>query len=266
MLTGKIEQFTYLSNFKSLQDFNNHMEAFLAEHKRHFTKSELKCLKMLARYSAKVWGVSNISISKLLKAVAKTFGVVSEATFHRMKRKAIKLGILAVHATERANKSQSSNVWVFQRWINNDTPLEKRHPNKDKGSEDKALTSHKAINLSNTNNQLNTRTESVDSQKIVDKIIPDWINKELAEYISNFYPMRDVIEFARISLINNFEYQFTTDEAAEIALKAFKQLVHKIKHSGKVKNPFGYFNGILKKKMNHQFRSNEFFGYWVNLE
>ncbi|MGR9049223.1 hypothetical protein ACQ4XT_11390 [Halobacillus faecis] len=122
MLIGKVEQFKSFSQFDSLKDFNNNIEQWLLEYKHDFTKKELVCLKRLYRFCSKVFGVSTISINKLLAAIEEKDQVkVSEATFHRFKRKAIKLGLLSVHATKRVNDSQSSNVWIFNKY---DTPCE----------------------------------------------------------------------------------------------------------------------------------------------
>lgn len=94
MKQSNITSFQHLSQFSSLKDFNSNIEAFLFEHKNDFTRSELICFKALTRFAVKVKGVSNISINKLLKAISAQFKAVSESTFHRMKRKAIKLGII----------------------------------------------------------------------------------------------------------------------------------------------------------------------------
>src|SRR5699024_3160608 len=114
MLINDITHFKHLSNFTTLKNFNNHIEMHLCDFKQHFTKKELIILKRLIRYSAKVYGVSNVSIRRLIKAVERYDNTtVSPATFHRMKRKAVKFGMLEIHQSKRNDNSQSSNIYVF---------------------------------------------------------------------------------------------------------------------------------------------------------
>ncbi|MFD2681147.1 hypothetical protein [Bacillus seohaeanensis] len=61
MQQSNITTFQSLSQFSSLKDFNNNIEAFLSIHKKDFTTSELHCFKALSRFAVKVLGVSNIS-------------------------------------------------------------------------------------------------------------------------------------------------------------------------------------------------------------
>lgn len=58
--------------------------------------------------------MSNISTRRLIQAVEESDKVsISEAVFRRMKRKAVKLGMLEVHSYRRGDNSQSSNLYVF---------------------------------------------------------------------------------------------------------------------------------------------------------
>ena len=150
MLIGKVEQFKAYSQFSSLKQFNNHMEQWLVDYKQEFSKKELVCLKRLYRFCSKVYGVSTISIKKLIKAIQEKDQVnVSEATFHRFKRKSIKLGLLSVHSTKRINESQSSNVWVFNQY---DTPCQSETLTEQQ-TEKLETTPLKTSKLFKTNNQ-----------------------------------------------------------------------------------------------------------------
>jgi hypothetical protein len=55
----KIEGFEGYSQFKSVKEFNTHVEMWLAVKKQEFSKGELVGLKRLVRFSAKVPGVCN---------------------------------------------------------------------------------------------------------------------------------------------------------------------------------------------------------------
>src|SRR5574342_512989 len=116
--SGNIEGFEQYSQFKNLEEFNRHMEMWLLDHKEDFTKGELVGLKRLVRFSAKIPGVSNAKIGTVLKAIHEEYhdNGISRSTFKRMIQKAINLGILTVYETERKNGSQSSNLYVFNRF------------------------------------------------------------------------------------------------------------------------------------------------------
>jgi hypothetical protein len=118
LLTNNIKNFKRHSQFKSLKDFNNNIEQWMIEYKHQFTTSELIALKRLIRYSAKVPGISNAKINTILNAInekANGYGV-SRSTFKRMISKAKKIGLLEVKETVRSNQSQSSNLYIFQRF------------------------------------------------------------------------------------------------------------------------------------------------------
>ena len=259
MRSGNIEQFKHLSNFRDLKDFNNHMEAFLAQHKKDFTKSELICFKALLRYSVKVLGVSNVSINKLLKSISERFGEVSESTFHRMKRKAIKLGILTVYTTHRKNGSQSSNVWVFNRFLNSqtiDTPTsdvkqEKVATNQENIVEQ--LTPPKTSNLNfKTSNLLNKRNKTLDASFTTNRV-----PMEFRDLVKCFYDDYKTIEelWKVIHIQTYYLSYYSLDDRISLAIDSFKQMVRNIKRGRKVQNIFGYFWGIVEKKLDEEYKS-----------
>ncbi|MFS1519658.1 hypothetical protein V1503_24845 [Bacillus sp. SCS-151] len=126
ILNGRIEEFKHYSNFKNLKEFNNHIEMFLAIHKKEFTKSEFIAFNRLRKYCAKVIGVANASKRKILEAIQgkDTEPGVSESTFHRMRRKAEDLGILKIEPTHRRDESRSTNLWIFNRFVAESTTID----------------------------------------------------------------------------------------------------------------------------------------------
>ncbi|KOO46416.1 hypothetical protein [Priestia koreensis] len=245
MKQGKIEQFQHLSNFSSLKDMNNNMESFLSVHKSAFTASELICFKVLLRFSCKVKGVSNISVNKLLKSISETCKKVSESTFHRMKRKAIKLGILAVIPTERSNKSQSSNLWVFHRFINNDTPYAKDKSLVNKQSEDKPMTPQKTVKHSKTNSHINTRKDNVIKNVPV----------EFQSLAKCYYSVKEVLELWKcVKHSTKYLTYYTQQDRTELSIRAFKQMICNIKLGYKIKKSiFAYYHGILNGLLDREY-------------
>jgi hypothetical protein len=126
LLANRIEEFKEYSQFTSLKEFNNHMEMFLAENKDKFTPSEFLAFNRLRKFCAKILGVANASKKKILAAIQEKDDElgVSESTFNRMKRKAIELGILSVQTTYRKNESQSTNLWIFNRFVSNSSTID----------------------------------------------------------------------------------------------------------------------------------------------
>ncbi|WP_458353201.1 hypothetical protein [Peribacillus frigoritolerans] len=115
MLSGRIENFKEYSKFSSIKEFNNTIEIFLTDHKKHFTKGELVAFKRLVRFSAKYVGVANAKIGTLVKAINEKvngFGV-SRSTFERMLRKAKDLGIVSIVNTKKSKGGKGHNVYIF---------------------------------------------------------------------------------------------------------------------------------------------------------
>ncbi|OAO80934.1 hypothetical protein [Anoxybacillus flavithermus] len=263
MRSGNIEQFKHLSQFRDIRDFNNNIEAFLAEHKKDFTKSELICFKALLRYCAKIAGVSNVSINKLLQSISERFGEVSESTFHRMKRKAIKLGILTVYTTHRKNGSQSSNVWVFNRFLNSqtiDTPIsdvkqEKVAKNQENIVEQ--LTPHKTNNLLETNNHINKRNENVQKENLDGSYTSKRVPAEFRDFVKYFFnDAKTIEEFWKVIQIQTYYYTYmSVDDKVSLAIDAMKQLIRNVKFGRKVRNVFGYYYAIVEAILDREYEN-----------
>lgn len=116
--TEYIQLYKPFSNFNSLEEFNNHIEQFLAVHKSDFTQSEFIAFRRLTKYCAKAYGVATASIGTILRAIEKMdcAGGISKSTFHRMRRKAIKNGILKVIERKQRGGNNSTNIWIFQQY------------------------------------------------------------------------------------------------------------------------------------------------------
>lgn len=122
LFTASVTSFKSLSKFTSLKDFNDNIEMWLADHKSKFTPTELIAFKRLARHAVKVPGLANASLKKLVMASQQKddngtgIGGVSRSTMQRAIKKAVQLGIVIIKDTIRQNKSQSTNLYIFQRY------------------------------------------------------------------------------------------------------------------------------------------------------
>ncbi|MFD2444216.1 hypothetical protein ACFSO7_09560 [Bacillus sp. CGMCC 1.16607] len=234
-----IDQFTSFSLFSSLQEFNHHLEMWLSVCKEKFSKGELIGLKRLVRFSAKVPGVCNAKIGTLLKAVHEDYNAngISRSTFKRMVLKAKSLGILTVHETERKNGSQSSNLYIFNRFLQNEPPKAEK------------MSHHiESNNLIKTIKQkITKRNETeLDSTFTSDKVPSPFIN-----VVKYYFPEATIIEeywkMASIAAYRN-NREKDTEQVLAIAIQSFKQLIRKLKLTSAVKKPIAYFYGIVNRK------------------
>ncbi|WP_053366541.1 hypothetical protein [Bacillus sp. FJAT-27245] len=238
--TGKIESFAHYSKFSSLKEFNNHFEQWLLEHKHDFTKSELIGLKHLVRFCAKVPGVSNAKIGTILKAINEDLGEngISRSTFKRMTQKAVKIGILSIHETERKNGSQTSNLYVFNRF----TTIEPPKP--------EILNHPETSNLSKQKNQ-EIKERPAEQKQLDESFTNDKIPQEFTELVNCFFPNSKTIEeywrMANIAAYSNYRDN-EPDTVLDIAIHAFKQMIGKLKSRTAIRNPIAYYYGILSKK------------------
>ncbi|MEI3611792.1 hypothetical protein [Pseudogracilibacillus sp. SO30301A] len=291
--SGDVSQFKHLSQFNSLQNFNNNIEMHLADHKKQFTKKELIILKRLIRYSAKVPGVSNVSIRRLIQAVEQHDNTtVSEATFHRMKRKAVKLGLLTIHATNRTDNSQSSNLYVFNAYstskvtndsTKNDIPcndIKQQGTAVEQQSRKSKMTSLEADKNYKTNIINNSRKGDVKFDAGVLKItstndfdhtfVSSNVPKKLVDAIVPFYPkMSDVYAIYKRLKLATREYPDSLIYNLDDYIKCFKETIVRLKR-GIIRGEYlGYLFGAFKNKaheLKHTYHMPEDSVYfdWVN--
>ncbi|WP_071394806.1 hypothetical protein [Bacillus tuaregi] len=115
--SGAVVQFEAYSQFKSVEEFLQHVERLLVDYEKELTQKEWVALSMLAQYSTIIPGVSNPTIAVMLEFIQeKDYDkMISRATFKRMLTKAKALGILTVVETEKENGFQLSNLYIFNK-------------------------------------------------------------------------------------------------------------------------------------------------------
>ena len=240
--SGKIEGFEGYSQFKSVKEFNTHVEMWLAVKKQEFSKGELVGLKRLVRFSVKVPGVSNAKIGTLLKAINDDYqgNGISRSTFKRMIIKAKALGILSIYETERKNGSQSSNLYSFNRFPQSEPPkAEKLNPPKETN------------NLLKTNNQKSSKRNEapieLDHTFVSDKV-PQAFVQLVKYFLTDAKTIEEYWHMVQIAAFR-FECNQQTEDVLSIAIKSFKQLIRKLKSTKQVVKPIAFFYGILTNKL-----------------
>ena len=240
--SGRIEGFEGYSQFKSVKEFNKHVEMWLAVKKQEFSKGELVGLKRLVRFSVKVPGVSNAKIGTLLKAINEEYqgNGISRSTFKRMIIKAKELGIITIYETERKNGSQSSNLYSFNRFPASEPPKAEKlnHP--------KETNNH----LKTNNQKSSKRNEApveLDHSFVSDKVPQAFV--QLVKYF--FTDAKTIEEYWHMVQIAAFRFECNqqTEDVLSIAIQSIKQLIRKLKSTNKVAKPIAFFYGILTNKL-----------------
>lgn len=262
MRSGNIEQFKHLSQFRDLKDFNNNIEQWMIDLKAKFTKSELIALKRLIRFSAKVAGVCNAKIATIVSATHEKDGMgISRSTFKRMITKAKAFGLLAVYETVRKNGSQSSNLYVFNRYpVKEDVSFSQtiELPKEEK------LNRPQTNNLLETNNQdvINKRNENVSDKKYLeDKLDGSFTSSrvptEFRDFVKCFFDDAKAIEeFWKIITIQTYYYTYmSVDDKVSLAIDAMKQLIRNIKFGCKIRNIFGLYYAIVGALLDREYES-----------
>lgn len=236
MRSAQFDIFKSYSQFSSLKEFNTHIEKWLLDYKHEFTKAEIVGLKRLIRFSAKTPGVSNAKIATILKAVHEQYrdNGISRSTFKRMLIKAKKLGMLTIYETERNNGSQSSNLYVFNRFpINNHNEINNKKLPKE------------------TSSTMNTMSPCPQPDKLDYTYTSERVPKPFIDWVKIYYnDAKTIEEFWK--MVNIAAYKNSceekTDQVLAIAITAFKLLIRKLKTTKTLRNPLAYFYGILMKK------------------
>ncbi|MEH7386475.1 hypothetical protein V7147_13865 [Bacillus sp. JJ1521] len=241
--SGTIDKFEDYSNFSSLQEFNRHMEMWMLQYKDDFSKGELVGLKRLVRYSAKVPGVCNAKIGTMLKSIHEEYNGngVSRSTFKRMIQKAVALGIFTVYETERKNGSQTSNLYVFNRY----PEINSTHHEPPK----KEILNHH----NETSNSFKTKQDIKERKDapLDFTFTSDRVPVSFVEAVKPFFPEAKIIEeYWKMTTIaankNNRDKECV--DMIELSINAFKQMIIKLKKNT-VHNPFAYFYGVLTREL-----------------
>ncbi|MGG1679406.1 hypothetical protein ACIFOT_27350 [Neobacillus sp. NRS-1170] len=241
--SGNIKEFEKFSQFKSLKEFNHQMEMWLLDHKKDFSKGELIGLKRLIRFSAKIPGVCNAKIGTILRSINQEYkeNILSRSTFKRMILKGKQIGIFTIYETERKNGSQSSNLYVFNRYPACEPPKQE------------TMNRHKeTINLLKTekDQKINKRIEG--PSELDHTYVSNRVPQPFVQLVKCFFPEAKVIEeyWRMVHLIaKSYELDHTTDLIVDLAIQSFKQLIRKLKFTNVVRKPIAYFYGILNEKV-----------------
>jgi len=231
MQINNIENFTSLSQFTSLKEFNSHMEQWALDVKELFTPSQYIALRRLIKFSCKHFGICTAKIGTLVKATYENndMGGISRSTFKRAITKAKELGILTVHESTRQNGSQSSNIYVFNRYQSQDEPPNSEQLNHQLNSQ----------SIKTTNN-IKERKVDVEyfSHEFVSSSIPSQFVEATRSHLGNAESILKA--WSRLSLCTRkLGTESLKMSHINTFIKTYKEVIYKYKQ-GKVKDLFGY--------------------------
>lgn len=237
MKAGNIANFSHLSQFRDLKDFNNNVEQWMIDIKQEFTKSELIALKRLVRFAAKVPGICNAKIQTIVAATHNDTIGISRSTFERMLRKAKALGFIEVHNTSKRGY-QAHNVYVFT-----------LYPTKEVVQSENIDVPNKTVNPPESINLLiNKRIDGTLDHTYVSNRVP----KRFTELVRCFFDDATIIEeYYRMYRISTYwlETVYDSDVLLSIGLDSFKQIIRTLKRNRVRKNPYAYYYGVLQRKL-----------------
>lgn len=274
MKSGNIKQYAHLSEFTTVEQFNESNQRFLEKYEGKFTKGERLAFDVLTRFSVKEIGICNARVCKLVQAAQSQKGGISRSTFERMLRKAKQLGIITIYNTIREQGGYSHNVYVFHRFDRTDrhkltdrqTPKNEapptiqspKKPQETINLENKKITEiHRPIHL-----------ESLD-YTFVPSYVPDQFTRNVKPFFSTAKKICELWDRALIAY-RSMKFYEPIEEFLPTIIKAFKETVYKWKRK-KIEKSFityyyGTVAGMLAVEKRKQVASQNSFYDWLAIE
>lgn len=238
-----MDRYRKLQQFKSLKDFDTNRKSIFYAIKDRLSKGALLVWNELAQRSIDVPGVCWVQIDTLAKSVN-----VSRSTVERAIRLFKKLGVLQVEQTTRPVKGgDGANVYIFQK-LGEGAEMKGRENSEkpcDSKNEPSNLPKDTKIPLFLKNNITKERT-----------VKPAWIPQSFYSLVSAHYSDVETIEeYWRAAYATTYAYNFTQETKTELAIEAFYAMKSKRK---KLRNPIGFFTGVMKRKAKKRHIENMF--------
>jgi hypothetical protein len=248
--------------FSSVDEMNWH----IAKMKKqvHFTPAELRILDVMAKHSCKVIGACWLKKENIMKLAH----VESEITLRRFFKKMQNHGFMKIYRTYRAKKGgQSSNIYEFQK-VFSENCLGGLSRRESAGNAvmptDQAVKTETETTIHETkmNNNTDKRTQNVSNDKFLeDKLDASYTSSkvptEFRDLVKCFYNDAQTIEelWKIIHIQTYYLSHYSLNDRIALAIDSFRQMIRNIKRGRKVRNIFGYFWGIVEKKLDEEYES-----------
>jgi predicted transcriptional regulator len=265
--SGDYATFKKLATFENVDKMNLFIRKVLYNLKHKLTPSAIKVLKKMSQYACKYPGVCWVKIKTLAAEIG-----VSERTIKRAIKLLEELGIIEKYLTMRSGGGYGHPVFVIN---NHDHDEFKELPNSNVTSDvtsemsprqeakntdiskDKQHFSETETIISKTvssrENKMYKRKEravqDIKSVKLTKDFTSDRVPVEFRDLVGCFFDDAEQIEeYWKVVWLHSRHLNEDKETILDVAIKSFKQLVRKLK-KGLVRNPFGYFFGIVNKKL-----------------
>lgn len=260
---------TQYSTFGTVGELVANVDFFVK--RNHLKKSEFNVLKYIADVSKNYLGACWLKVRTIVNKLG-----ISDSTVRRATRSLEKLGIIKkVRTTREKTGGDGSNVYIIQRLCDSagDIPqmTDRQCPEnpdlKALESQDSEANILSSKNISKKDSEYTKRKEGQEYNVHFDhSFVSDHVEKDFIELIKGYFDDASIIEnlWSRVKLVekcSNLGHKIDYD----LIESAFKILVRKYKE-GKIRGDiFGYFFGILKKKVERQIMIDQMLSYIDNL-
>ncbi|WP_339161846.1 helix-turn-helix domain-containing protein [Siminovitchia sp. FSL W7-1587] len=249
------ESYTNLSTFKDVESLNETVRTYRDVIKSSVKRADVQArlinlLEILKRHSCKYVGVSFLcknSIAGMLE--------VSYKTVQRLMKKLVDLGMIRQVAMKRkSDMLQTANAVIIQ-------PVKKEVSDKTPAKSPTKCPANKTTSIS-----LKQNTNKRNDASLNANFVAHWVPERFASLVSCFYQEAKTIqEFWKVikqcnRVVNVFtgDRAFNSEQELSIGIRAIKEFVMKVKEGVRMKNKFGYFNGIVNNLMDKLYFDREF--------
>lgn len=261
-----------LINFESIQQLNEtvkHYRNLLVKSNFKNKRSLMVLLDYLKKYSCKYPGVSYRGKRK----IGEDMGLCRK-TITRLTKKLCELGFIKEYNSKRVvgKHLQASNIIVIQKCIDLFiVPQENIQPegetigvSREKQVRQKDLSQPKT-HTSRKHNINNKYVHNEPSYNQLDyNFVSDRVPKEFVKQVCGFAYFSTasrIEELYKCVFLAAKKINISVQEALPVAVESFRQLIRKMK-KGNVENPYGFFTGILNKKIKQLHISSLFEHVW----
>lgn len=248
------ESYQNLSTFHEVEELNETVRTYREVIKSNVKRADVQnrliaLLEVLKRHSCKYIGVSFLRKNTIADMLE-----VSYKTVQRLVKKLVVLGMVKQVATKRSSDMlQTANAIIIQ-------PAQKEEEKQEVSDKNVQKSPTKCpTNKTNTNSlKQNIIKERKDGQSIdTANFVSHWVPKQFSNFAFSFFGNAKIVEeFYRVVRQCNIVEDHATgsrilseNEEVETATSALKELIMKIKAGKRIKNLFGYFNGIVNNLM-----------------
>lgn len=252
------ESYNNLSTFTDIKELNKTVRTYrdiiTTSIKRADVQTRLiTLLELLKRHSCKQIGVSYMCKNTIADKLK-----VSYKTVQRLVKKLEDLGIIRQVAMKRKKDMlQTANAIII---VPAEEIVRQEHAEKSK----------KCPTIKTTTVSLKQKIKNIrkESTFATANYVAHWVPNQFAKLASYYYDdAKTIQEFWKVvrqqnRIVNHWDNlrAFNAEQELSIGLMSFKELVMKIKDGKRIKNIFGYFNGIVDNLMSKLIFDDEFMG------